>query len=81
MVVREKNVKLFDLANQLTILIHYCTINSVMNMNDLTRIQIKKLQSNMPLIRKIMGWSAVELADKIGVTKQTTATIGFNHGG
>lgn len=46
-----------------------------MNMNDLTRIQIKKLQSNMPLIRKIMGWSAVELADKIGVTKQTVSNL------
>ena len=46
-----------------------------MNMSELIRIQIKKLQSDMPLIRKLMGWSAVELADKIGVTKQTISNL------
>ena len=33
--------------------------------------EIERLQDNLLLIRKATGWSATELGDKIGVTRQT----------
>ena len=38
-------------------------------------IQIKKLQENLSSIRKIAGWTAEMLGEKIGVTKQTISNI------
>lgn len=38
-------------------------------------IQIKKLQQNLSSIRKIAGWTAEMLGDKIGVTKQTISNL------
>jgi transcriptional regulator with XRE-family HTH domain len=38
-------------------------------------IQIKKLQQNLSSIRKIAGWTAEVLGDKIGVTKQTISNL------
>lgn len=38
-------------------------------------IQIKKLQENLSSIRKIAGWTAEVLGEKIGVTKQTISNI------
>jgi transcriptional regulator with XRE-family HTH domain len=38
-------------------------------------IQIKKLQKNLSSIRKIAGWTAEVLGDKIGVTKQTISNL------
>ena len=40
-------------------------------MKNITKKEIKKLQTNLALIRKIAGWSTSELGDLIGVTKQT----------
>lgn len=37
--------------------------------------QIKKLQINLSSIRKIAGWTAATLGDKIGVTKQTISNL------
>ncbi|MBU7006191.1 helix-turn-helix transcriptional regulator [Phosphitispora fastidiosa] len=37
--------------------------------------QIKCLQQNLAAIRKIAGWTAEQLADKIGVTKQTISNL------
>lgn len=37
--------------------------------------QIKKLQQNLSSIRKIAGWTAEVLGDKIGVTKQTISNL------
>jgi len=39
------------------------------------KIQIKKLQQNLSSIRKIAGWTAEVLGDKIGVTKQTISNL------
>lgn len=36
---------------------------------------IKKLQINLNAIRKIAGWTAQELGNKIGVTKQTISNL------
>jgi len=41
-------------------------------------IQIKQLQQNLSPIRKIAGWTAVVLGDKIGVTKQTISNLENN---
>ncbi|MHC1735750.1 MAG: helix-turn-helix transcriptional regulator [Erysipelotrichaceae bacterium] len=41
-------------------------------------IQIKKLQHNLSSIRKIAGWTAEVLGDKIGVTKQTISNLENN---
>ena len=41
-------------------------------------IQIKKLQQNLSPIRKIAGWTAEVLGDKIGVTKQTISNLENN---
>lgn len=38
-------------------------------------MQIKKLQQNLSSIRKIAGWTAEVLGDKIGVTKQTISNL------
>lgn len=38
-------------------------------------IQIQKLQQNLLSIRKIAGWTAEVLGDKIGVTKQTISNL------
>ena len=38
-------------------------------------IQIKKLQQNLSSIRRIAGWTAEVLGDKIGVTKQTISNL------
>lgn len=37
--------------------------------------QIQRLQVNLAAIRKIAGWSAKELGEKIGVTKQTISNL------
>jgi transcriptional regulator with XRE-family HTH domain len=37
--------------------------------------QIKILQQNLLSIRKIAGWTAEQLGDKIGVTKQTISNL------
>ena len=37
--------------------------------------QIRKLQQNLSAIRKIAGWTAEVLGDKIGVTKQTISNL------
>lgn len=44
-------------------------------MKDLTKKEIKKLQTNLSLIRKLAGWSTAELGDRIGVTKQTIGNL------
>lgn len=36
---------------------------------------IKRLQKNIAVIRKMLGWTAQDLADKIGVTKATISNI------
>ena len=41
------------------------------NEKNLKELKIKKLQRNLPLLRKIAGWSMAELGEKTGVTKQT----------
>jgi len=38
-------------------------------------IQIKRLQQNLSPIRKIAGWTAEVLGDRIGVTKQTISNL------
>jgi len=38
-------------------------------------IQVKRLQNNLSAIRKIAGWTAEVLGDKIGVTKQTISNL------
>lgn len=40
--------------------------------------QIKRLQQNLSSIRKIAGWTAEMLGEKIGVTKQTICNIENN---
>jgi transcriptional regulator with XRE-family HTH domain len=37
--------------------------------------QIKRLQQNLSSIRKIAGWTAEALGEKIGVTKQTISNL------
>lgn len=36
---------------------------------------IEKLQNGLPIIRKVAGWSAEDLGNMIGVTKQTISNI------
>ena len=38
-------------------------------------LQIRRLQQNLSSIRKIAGWTAEILGDKIGVTKQTISNL------
>lgn len=40
-----------------------------------TNPQVMHLQQNLAPIRKIAGWTAEQLADKIGVTKQTISNL------
>lgn len=42
------------------------------------RNQIKRLQQNLSSIRKIAGWTAEVLGEKIGVTKQTISNLENN---
>jgi transcriptional regulator with XRE-family HTH domain len=44
-------------------------------MNNYTEKEIKKLQDNLLLIRKIGGWSAEEFGEMIGVSKQTISNL------
>lgn len=37
--------------------------------------RIQKLQDNLPAIRKIAGWRAVDLGELIGVTKQSISNL------
>ena len=39
------------------------------------QVQIKRLQQNLSSIRKIAGWTAEVLGEKIGVTKQTISNL------
>lgn len=39
------------------------------------KLQIERLQKNLLSIRKIAGWTAEELGDRIGVTKQTISNL------
>lgn len=39
------------------------------------QLQINRLQQNLSSIRKIAGWSAETLGNKIGVTKQTISNL------
>ncbi len=41
-------------------------------------VKIKILQQNLSSIRKIAGWTAEQLGDKIGVTKQTISNLENN---
>jgi transcriptional regulator with XRE-family HTH domain len=43
--------------------------------NEVLNVQIQRLQENLLSIRKIAGWTAEELGDKIGVTKQTISNL------
>lgn len=43
--------------------------------NKLKEQQIKRLQENLLSIRKIAGWIAEELGNRIGVTKQTISNM------
>ncbi|MGN8695548.1 helix-turn-helix transcriptional regulator [Bacillota bacterium HCP3S3_F1_1] len=38
-------------------------------------IEIEKLQNNLPSLRKLAGWTAEDLGDKVGVTKQTISNL------
>ena len=43
-----------------------------MSITDDIRVrQVERLQENLATLRKLAGWTAEELGDKIGVTKQT----------
>ena len=44
-------------------------------MNEMTQARIVFLQEHLPAIRKLFGWSAAVLGDKIGVTKQTISNL------
>lgn len=45
------------------------------NKKDERQLQINRLQQNLSSIRKIAGWSAETLGNKIGVTKQTISNL------
>ena len=44
-------------------------------MNEITKAKIRNLQNYLPAIRKLFGWPAAVLADKIGVSKQTISNL------
>ena len=44
-------------------------------MNEMTQSRIDFLQEHLPVLRKLFGWSAAVLGDKIGVTKQTISNL------
>ena len=45
---------------------------------DIAKNEIRKLQTHLLSIRKIAGWTAQELGEKIGVTKQTISNLENN---
>lgn len=46
-----------------------------MRNNDNKMQEIARLQDNLGAIRKLAGWTAAELGEKIGVTKQTVSNL------
>ncbi len=44
-------------------------------MDKIQQKQIRRLQDNLSSIRKIAGWTAEQLGEKIGVTKQTISNL------
>ena len=38
-------------------------------------VEIEKLQQNLSSLRKLAGWTAEDLANKVGVTKQTISNL------
>ena len=46
-----------------------------MDMKNIRAVQIACLQKNLSAIRKIAGWTAEQLGEKIGVTKQTISNL------
>ena len=44
-------------------------------MTDITNEKIFKLQKNLPIIRNLAGWTAEDLGERIGVTRQTIKNI------
>lgn len=53
----------------------YATLYLVIQMNEMTQARIDFLQEHLPAIRKLFGWSATVLGNKIGVTKQTISNL------
>lgn len=49
-----------------------------MDINEQREKQVANLQSNLSAIRKIAGWTAEQLGEKIGVTKQTISNLENN---
>lgn len=49
--------------------------SEVIPMTDITNEKIFKLQKNLPIIRNLAGWTAEDLGDRIGVTRQTITNI------
>ena len=47
----------------------------MMNIKEQSMSQIVCLQKNLSAIRKIAGWTAEQLGEKIGVTKQTISNL------
>lgn len=56
----------------------FVTLILVIQMNEMTQSRIQILQEYLPAIRKLFGWSAAVLGDKIGVTKQTVRNLENN---
>ena len=44
-------------------------------MNKIDDEKISKLQKNLAVIRKVAGWTAEDLGDRIGVTRQTISNL------
>ena len=38
-------------------------------------LEVNKLQDNLPSLRKLAGWTAEDLGEKVGVTKQTISNL------
>lgn len=47
----------------------------VKDMTTVTDEKILRLQQNLPIIRNLAGWTAEDLGDRIGVTRQTITNI------
>ncbi len=62
-------------SNYLTYNGFYVTLFLVIQMNEMTQSRIDFLQEHLPVLRKLFGWSAAVLGDKIGVTKQTISNL------
>lgn len=69
----ESNI--LTLSNNLTFESYYVTLYLVIQMNEITQARIDFLQEHLSAIRKLLGWSAAVLGDKIGVTKQTISNL------